>query len=91
MPGQLVAAERSQRVERAVNLDLTGPKPPGDRLGSLLGGRVDAAREAVLRVVGDRNRIVSVSFGWITSTGPKISSWAITISGRTSLKTVGLT
>jgi hypothetical protein len=59
VPGQLVAAERSQRVERgAVNLDPAGPKPPGDRLGSLLGGRVDAAREAVLRVVGDRNRIV---------------------------------
>ena len=52
--GLLVAAERGVRVERAaVDLDLAGAQPAGDRAGVVRVARPHAAGEAVDDAVGD--------------------------------------
>src|SRR5512143_703407 len=57
----LVATERRDRVEpSAVDVDLTGLHPAGERGRPLLGLRPDRTREAVGRAVGDRQGLVLV-------------------------------
>jgi hypothetical protein len=74
----------------AIDVDLSGPESPGagQRVFMLAGGR---GVETVDGAVGDGHGVIVIVVRNATTTGPKISSWAMTESGSTLAKTVGRT
>ena len=88
----LISSEGAGRVEGVVAVDPDGAgfDLGGDAVGELDVARPDGGGKAVDGAVRDADGLVDVEKRMALTTGPKISSRAIFISGRTSEKTVGL-
>ncbi len=90
--GLLVTTERREEVEgTAVDLHLAGTNLARDLEGLLVRTRPHATGETVERVIRERDGFVFRVVGDDRENGPKISSWAIVMSLRTSEKMVGWT